>query len=298
MQNRVPLSQIACPLISPSELIAGYDLLLLDAYGVLVHNSGAMPGASEFLQEIAQQHKDFLVVTNDASRLPETCAAKFQGYGLNIPADKVVTSGSLFARYFQDEGLSGARVMVLGSADSVRYVREAGGEVIEPSADAAFDMLALCDEAGYPFLKTMDLVLTNLCRHIDRGECPKLVVPNPDVIYPIDGNAFGFTSGGAALLLEAALEKRYPMQNLKFTRLGKPHSPMYEEVHRRVAPGVSMVMIGDQIDTDIVGARAAGIDAALVDTGIAKWDQLIVDPMLAPTYRLAGLDPGLASRVD
>lgn len=286
MATLVPLSALECPHISTTTLIDSYDVLLLDAYGVLVHSKGAMPGAVAFLQEIREKGKDYYLVTNDASRSAETCEQRLEEYGLPMPADKVITSGALLSEFFVAEGLEGKRVMVVGTPDSQRYVREAGGTVIEPSADADFDVLAICDEAGYPFLRTMDALLTNLCRQIDRGRCPTLVVPNPDILYPIDGDAFGFTSGGAALLMEAALAQRYPMRELNFTRLGKPYAPMYEEIRRRVPPDLTMVMVGDQIATDIVGARRAGIDAAIVDTGIAKWDQLLVDPMLAPTYRL------------
>ena len=63
---------------------------------------------------------------------------------------------------------------------------------------------------------------------------------------------------------------------------------MFREVKRR-AGSDKMIMIGDQIETDIVGARSAGIDAALVETGIAKWDSTMVDASRAPNYRLTSL---------
>ncbi len=136
-------------------------------------------------------------------------------------------------------------------------------------------------------LKTMDAILSNLCRHFDRGDIPKLIVPNPDIIYPAGGGAFGFTSGGAALLLETALAQRYPEIRPMFSRLGKPFGPMFREVQRR-CPAESLLMIGDQLETDIIGARSQGIDAALVDTGITKWDTMMVSPAHAPNYRLPG----------
>jgi glycerol-1-phosphatase len=60
---------------------------------------------------------------------------------------------------------------------------------------------------------------------------------------------------------------------------------MFREVQRRVG-SKKMIMIGDQIETDIVGARSAGIDAALVETGIARWDSTVVEASRAPTYCL------------
>lgn len=286
--NRVALSDLHCPLVNASTLLDLYDYFLLDAYGVLVHATGAIEGAGRFLEEITFAKKDFLVVTNDASRLPETASARFTEYGLRVRPDQVLTSGSLLAPFFATRGLAGARCMVLGPADSHQYVRLAGGEPLAPSLDASFDALVVCDDDGYPFLETMDLVLSNLFRHYDRGDSPILILPNPDLIYPKGSASYGFTSGGAALLLESAVAQRYPNEQAGFVRLGKPFGPMFREV-KRLAPGDDMVMVGDQIETDIIGARTAGIDAALVDTGIAKWDSTMVDATKAPTYRLTGL---------
>ena len=286
--SRVALSELHCPLVSTASLVDLYDLLLLDAYGVLVHATAAIDGASDLLRTIRSANKDFLVVTNDASRLPETAARRFQSYGLKIEAEQIVTSGSLLVPFFHKTGLAGARCMVLGPEDSFEYVRQAGGDPHPPSIDGHFDAFIVCDDAGYPFLETMDIVLSSLCRHYDEGHSPDLILPNPDVIYPKGDKTYGFTSGGAALLLETALGQRYPQERPTFARLGKPFGPMFREVKRR-AGDPTMVMVGDQIETDIIGARSAGIDAVLVDTGIANWEHTMVEPAWAPTYRLTSL---------
>jgi HAD superfamily hydrolase (TIGR01450 family) len=286
--TRVALSDLHCPLVNATTLVDLYDFFLLDAYGVLVHATDAIVGAARFLDEISYAKKEFMVVTNDASRLPETASKRFAGFGLQVRAEQILTSGSLLAPFFATRGLQGARCMVLGPEDSFEYVRLAGGEPMAPSADASFDALVVCDDAGYPFLQTMDMILSNLFRHYDRGDSPVLILPNPDLIYPVGDSSYGYTSGGAALLLEAAVAQRYPNEQAGFVRLGKPFGPMFREV-KRLSPSKNMVMVGDQIDTDIIGARTAGIDAALVDTGIAKWESTMVEATKAPTYRLTGL---------
>lgn len=283
----VPLSQIHCPETTARALLQRYDFFLLDAYGVLVHAAGAMPGAAQFLVDVKNAGKDFMVVTNDASRLQTTAASFYQGYGLDVTPEQVLTSGQLLKPFFKTVGLEGATCMVLGPEDSFTYVRDAGGIPIAPDANTHIDAVVLCDDAGYPFLQTMDAILSNLCRHLDRGQIPKLIVPNPDVIYPSGESGFGFTSGAAALLLETALAQRYPQLRPTFSRLGKPFGPMFREVQRK-CPGKELVMIGDQLETDIVGARTQGIDAALVDTGITKWETTSVSPAHAPNYRLSG----------
>ena len=48
-------------------------------------------------------------------------------------------------------------------------------------------------------------------------------------------------------------------------------------------------MIGEQLETDIAGARAAGIDSALIATGVSSADLSDIDPALRPNYWLQSL---------
>lgn len=270
------------------ELCERYDALLLDAYGVLVDAKSALPGAIELIERLRSTAKPFLVVTNDASRLPETSAERYRRFGMEIDAERIVTSGSLLQTAFAERGLAGARCFVLGPHDSRIYVERAGGVVIEVDANADCDAVVIGDEDGYDFLPTVDATLSALIRAFDRGDAPALLLPNPDLIYPAGDGRYGFTSGGAALLLEAGLARRFPDRAPVFTRLGKPHRPMYDEARRRAGTD-SVVMIGDQLETDIAGARAAGIHAALLTTGVSTWSADREPRELDPTYLLRSL---------
>jgi ribonucleotide monophosphatase NagD (HAD superfamily) len=171
---------------------------------------------------------------------------------------------------------------VLGPADSIRYVELAGGVVVCP--EETFDVLVIGDESGFPFLDTVDTVLTGLIRKLDHGENVHLVLPNPDLIYPKSDRGFGITGGSIALILEAALHQRYPgRSNLHFDRLGKPHAVIFKEALRRGGTR-DMVMIGDQLATDIRGAHGFGLDSVLVGSGITNAETITVDDDLLPTY--------------
>lgn len=261
------------------DLAARYDAVLLDAYGVLVDGSGALPGAAELIDALRAREDAFFVVTNDASRLPETVAARLQGFGLEVEPDRVVTSGSLVAAHFAEHGLGGARCFVLGPADSRSYVERAGGTIVEVSADAECDAVIVCDEDGYDFLDALDATLSALIRRFESGAEIALVQPNPDLIYPKADGEYGFTSGAATLLLEAALARRFPARCPTFVRLGKPNRALFDEACRR-AGSRHVLMVGDQLETDIAGAHAAGLDSALVATGITRE----VAERTAPTY--------------
>ncbi|MCI0438170.1 MAG: HAD hydrolase-like protein [Chloroflexi bacterium] len=280
------------PEVTIEELIERYSVLLLDSYGVLVHSSRPVPGAVELIAALNRIGKSHFVLTNDASTLPENRAIRFKRAGLDIEADRIISSGILLAGYFEESGLIGAPCIVLGPEDSRRYVEIAGGRVVSPSQD--FEALIVGDQSGFQFLETLDRVLSALIRKIDRGESVHLILPNPDIIFPSEAG-FGFASASIALMFEAALALRYPDRNdLRFQRLGKPHTVIFEEALRRSGT-MDMVMIGDQLETDIKGANAFGIASALVDTGVVTGAAHIPSDA-RPTYRLRSLMPARLRR--
>ena len=273
--------------INIEKLTARYSVLLLDAYGVLVHTTGALPGAAQFIDTLNRTKKPYYILTNDASKLPATSAELFQSFGLAIAPDSIITSGSLLTDYFARHQLKDLPCAVLGPEDSARYVELAGGRVV--AAQDPFEVLVIGDESGYPFLETIDTVLSGLFNTFDSGANVHLVLPNPDLIYPKADQGFGIASGSIALILEAALQRRYPCRpELKFTRLGKPHAAIFKAALER-SNTMNMVMIGDQLETDIRGALEFGLDAVLVGTGIAKVKLNDVDKSLQPTYYLDSL---------
>lgn len=123
------------PTIDIDTLIERYDTLLFDAYGVLVHREGPLPGAVALLNHLSAVRKSFFVVTNSAARLPEQAAERYQGFGLAVRADQIISSGSLIANCIHDLRLVGARCAVLGPKDSGTYVARGGGRPVSPFED-------------------------------------------------------------------------------------------------------------------------------------------------------------------
>ncbi|MBN2430013.1 MAG: HAD hydrolase-like protein [Acidobacteria bacterium] len=279
------------PEISVTELVERYEVLLLDAYGVLVEQQTLIPGADEFIDRLNRLGKPYYILTNDASRSVEHSAARYHRRGLAIPAERIITSGSLLPGYFCEEGLAGSRCVVLGPEDAWDYVRAGGGEPVPLTADTDADVVVVCDEAGYPFLEHLDDVLTLLFRTFDAGVPPRLVVPNPDAVYPKGHGRFGITAGSIVLVLENALRVRFPRaEPARFVPLGKPHRPIFEEARRRSGT-MDMVMVGDQLATDIRGANDFGIASVLVGTGLTSMIGEDTFDEIRPTWLLQSVRP-------
>jgi ribonucleotide monophosphatase NagD (HAD superfamily) len=224
------------------DLLGRYDGLLLDVYGVLMDARGPLPGAAELLAEL-EGNRPYAIVTNDASRSADTYAARFASHGITVPAARFVTSGSLLAGYTP---IRGKRTCVLGTPDSCAYA-EAGGATVVPLG-AELDALAVCDDAGFPFLDGLEAALNAVIRAVEAGRRPALVLPNPDLVYPKGGGELGFTAG--------AIDR--------------------------------LVMIGDQLETDVAGARAAGVATALLE-GVSRWEHARQAASITPDWLLDAL---------
>jgi glycerol-1-phosphatase len=154
-------------------------------------------------------------------------------------------------------------------------------------------VVAVCDDAGFKFLPGIEQAFSAVVRAVDAGRTPRLVLANPDLVYPKSAGEFGFTAGAIALVIEAALARRFPGTRLVFDRLGKPEPHlMIEAAHHLALPLDRLVMIGDQLETDIAGAQAAGIDAALLE-GVSRWSTAPASgpPTVTPAWLLGRLWP-------
>jgi 4-nitrophenyl phosphatase len=276
-----------------AELLDRYAGIMLDVYGVLLDASGLLPGARELIAELERSGKPYAIVTNDASRSIPTYVQRFTRMGLPIPGERIVTSGSLLPGYLRAKSLAGARVCVLGTDDSVEYVRQGGGIPVALERGMDFDVLAVCDDSGFEFLSGVEWAFSAAVRVIEAGRRPVLVLPNPDLVYPKSAGELGFTAGAMALLIEAGLARRFPHDRFVFDRLGKPEPHLFREAAAKLGlPPDQLVMIGDQIETDVAGARAAGCAAALL-AGVSKWqpsphaeESTSAVPRVAPTWLL------------
>jgi ribonucleotide monophosphatase NagD (HAD superfamily) len=195
----------------------------------------------------------------------------------------------LLADHYARAGLVGARTIVLGTRDSAAYVEAAGGVVVAPD-DVTARVLVCADDDGFPFLETMNAAITTLLRRLEDGLGTHLVLPNPDLVFPMGDRAYGLTAGAMAALIEAVLTLRDPAGGLRFVPLGKPHAPLFEAALARspTRDKRRVVMLGDQLSTDIRGANDFGIDSVLVGTGVGRAKEATAFGV-APTWLLPRL---------
>lgn len=272
-------------------LAAKYDALLFDAFGVLIDGSGALGGASKAIDYLKAIEKPYFLVSNVASQSAEAVAAKLAGFGIDFPPDRVITSGSLISDYFTAHGLQGASCYALGSSGGLANVERTGAKILDPRDTTTADVFVITDlKFSGEFLPTVEAFLNRVVDEVRAGRSPHLLLANPDPSYPVAGHRIGIAPGSIATALEQCLAFECPTEpKPTFVRLGKPHAPIFEKACA-LAGTKNVVMIGDHIDTDILGAANFGISSALLVPPSVDAAAKLRGAHPSPTYLLRDLE--------
>lgn len=268
-----------------------YDAIFLDVYGVLLNAAGLYDHTPHLMHWLQSTGKPFMLVSNGSSRTLAESAKAYRKQGLPVSEQEIMTSGLLLKHWAETAGMTGQPVHVVGRSASFDIITDAG--LTPAGADEDVSAVVIINQAE-PLLTKIDDALTLIIRHLDAGKPLKLVVPNPDCLYPRGVAAFGITAGAIAELLEGALAKRYGAgSELRFTRLGKPYPLIFEQAQHKLSElwqkpfaKEKILMIGDQIATDIRGALEYGLGAMLYQGGVAN----------IAKFKGHGLSPAAAQR--
>ncbi len=227
--------------------------VLLDVDGVLYRGREILPGAHAFLQFLAAEGVPFVYVTNNSTLSPEAYAERLTRLGFPATPAQVVGSAEATAHLLKQTYPSNAlRLLVIGETGLFETLQRYGFTLVDDAASADAVVVGLDRRLSYARLAEATYALR-------RG------VPfygtNPDRTFPTER---GLAPGaGAILALLQAASDRDPQL------VGKPERPIFELALERL--GLSqgpVVMIGDRLDTDILGAKRLGLRTVLVLTGV------------------------------
>jgi glycerol 3-phosphatase-2 len=245
-----------------------YDLAMLDLDGVVYIGRQPVPGAADQLRAAKAEGMRTAFITNNASRPPEAIARVLVSMGIDAQASDVVTSAQAVARLMAADLPAGATVLVVGGEGLLAALAEHGLRSVD-SADAAPDAVV----QGF----SPDLGWRGLCEAavaVSRG-LPWYASNTDHAIPTPRGRAPG---NGAFVDAVRAAAGGYPVV------AGKPEPALFEETLRRI-PARSPLVVGDRLDTDILGAVRVGCPSLLVMTGVTDLAGLLsAPPDQRPSY--------------
>jgi HAD superfamily hydrolase (TIGR01450 family) len=266
-------------------IIDRYKIIFFDAFGVIKTYQGLVPGIEKTFSYLEAEKKEYYIVTNDASRSPAQLAESYHKMGLHaITPDRIVSSGMLTKEYLDLKVLDGI-VAYLGTIDSAHYIESSGlntlpvSQVNSSNIDKVNALIFLDDE-GFNWQKDL-----NMAVNILRKRTIPVIVANTDRAYPLSVNDVSIAIGGIASMIESVVGKQ-------FIRFGKPDSQMFMfayDLIREQGPvnKKEIVMVGDTLQTDILGGNKFGLDTVLVLTGntlSGDVDTRITATGIMPTY--------------
>jgi len=233
--------------------LAAVDGAVLDMDGVLWLDDLALPGMKELFALLARLDLPYVLATNNAGFSPADYARKLARMGVDVLPTRIVTSAVATATWLQGELPAGAAVYVVGSAAAREAVAGAGFELRDGADAPVAAVVAGIDfELTYAKVRDAAALIRSGARFV--GTNGDLTYPTPEGLAP-----------GAGVILAAiqAASGAAP------TIVGKPEPPMFAAALRLLGtPAERTLMVGDRLDTDILGARRAGLRTVLVTTGV------------------------------
>lgn len=253
-----------------TSLLDGYDAVLLDLDGTVFRGSLALPGA---VQTVSALDRTVGYVTNNASRSPAEVAAHLAELGFGADQAQVTTSAQAAAAVLAEQLPAGSSVLVVGTDALAEQVCEVGLAAVR----RADEQPAAVVQGHSPTTCWSDL--GEACLAIRAGAL--WVACNVDPTLPTER---GEVPGNGSMV--AALREATGAQPLV---AGKPQRRLFDLAAARHGMRRPLV-VGDRLDTDIAGARAAGMDALLVLTGASRPAELLsATPHHRPRYVAADL---------
>ena len=248
--------------------ISNYRNLIIDMDGVLWRGDTALPGLEEFVSTIRNTKTRMVLATNNSSSTVDQYISKLKRMGVHVTPEEILTSAQATGSYLYKIAPKRSRVFVIGGDGITNAIRD--HEFVLTEDDPDYVVIGIDKKITWEKLNTAVM-------NIRAGA--KFIGTNPDTTYPTEN---GIGVGNGAIL--AAVKVATGISPLV---IGKPETPIYEQALQRLQSDSSdTLMIGDRLDTDILGAQRAGINTLLVLTGVTTLEMSkasVVQPDLVLT---------------
>ena len=236
--------------------------VLIDIDGVLTVSWEPLPGAVEALREIREAGLGVALVTNTTSRTRASIAGTLREAGFAVDADDILTAPVATAAYLAEQ-CPGARCVLLNSGDiredldgvALLDPADVGPEAVDPEHVESVPDVVIVGGAGPEF--DYD-ALNRAFGYLQRGA--RLVAVHRNLYWRTEAG-LQLDSGAFLVGLEQAARTEAEVT-------GKPSAAFFEAGLARLGVGAGeALMVGDDIESDVLAAQRAGITGVLVKTG-------------------------------
>ena len=229
---------------------------LIDMDGVICRGGLPIPGAIEFVSKLKKSGHPFLLLSNNSQGAVDVIVSGLRGFGFNVKEEDVLTSAMATASYLTMSKLVGT-AFVVGQGGVLEELQRVGYKIV----DARPDYVVIGE--GYIGLdnvgKVVDMVLSG----------SKLIATN--LVSESFDSELGESSVDSSVFI-AMVERA---TGRKVFSVGKPSPFMMRMARKKLQLTTGeTVMVGDTMETDILGASVMGFTTVLALSGVTQREGL------------------------
>jgi NagD protein len=228
---------------------------LIDMDGVIYRGNQVIPGAQRFIADLHEREIPFRFLTNNSQRSRLDVATKLQRLGFQVEAEHVFTCAMATARFLAQQKPRGT-AFVIGESGLATALHESGYAIVDRDPD-----YVVVGEG-----RTLNFEMVEVALRMVIGGA-KLIATNLDPNCPTE---YGLRPGCGAIvaMLEAAA-------GVRAFSVGKPSPVMLRAARKEIGLTTDQtIVIGDTMETDILGGVQLGFHTVLVLSGGTRKDDL------------------------
>lgn len=237
--------------------------VLFDMDGVIYVGNQLLPAVQEMFDYLEASGRQWLCVTNNASKTPQQFVDKLAEMGVRARPEQILGSAEATAGWLREQvdcnAWPNGKIIVMGQEGLQYALTSRGFELTDDPHAATYAV------AGINFKLTYE-DLARVALAIRAGA--KFIGTNSDASYPTER---GQLPGAGSIL--ALLSTATGVEPLV---IGKPNRGMFDQaMHRLGVRASETLMVGDRYDTDIRGAIPLGLQTAGILTGVTtrpEWE--------------------------
>jgi NagD protein len=228
---------------------------LIDMDGVIYRGHHLIPGADRFIAELRSADVPFLFLTNNSQRTRRDVATKLKRLGIDVEDEHVFTCAMATARFLARQK-PGGTAFVIGEGGLLTALHQNGYAIVDKDPD-----YVVVGEG-----RTFNFESAEAALNMIRSGA-KLVATNMDPNGPTQhGTRPG--CGAVVSMLESA-------SGIRAFSVGKPSPVMLRAARKELGLETEeTVVIGDTMDTDILGGVQLGYKTILVLSGGTKREDM------------------------
>ncbi len=250
------------------------EALMIDIDGTLWRGNTPLPGLARFFDALHRRGLAYVVATNNTVETPAWFREKFARFGVTIGPDNILTAAVATGAWLRQKFPPGSAAYVIGETGLRQAVQQAGFTLLDDVAQPAA-VVVVGGDFDLTYNKLKHAVL-----HIQRGAA--FIGTNPDLLTPTEEGLI--PEAGTILAAVQAATGVAPVI------IGKPESILFEMALQTMDSRPDRTaMLGDRLETDILGGQRAGLQTILVTTGVDNRDT-VLQKQIEPDLIVDGLD--------